>query len=52
MRLLCDNQSVVYIINKGTSKAPAMMAEARELWRLCDQADITWRSASRARTGG
>lgn len=41
VRLLCDNQSVVYIINKGTSKAPAMMAEARKLWYLCDQARVT-----------
>lgn len=34
VRLLCDNERVVYIINKGTSKAMAMMAEARTLWRL------------------
>lgn len=41
VRLLCDNAVVVSVINNGTSRSPALMAEQRELWRLADRHRIT-----------
>lgn len=37
VRLLCDNTATVHVINSGTSRSPAMMAELRQLYRLLDR---------------
>ena len=36
VRLLCDNQAVVHIINEGTSRSPVLMGDLRYLRRLLD----------------
>ena len=41
VRLLCDNTAAVHVINSGTSKSPAMMAELRKLYALLDRHRIT-----------
>ena len=40
VRLLCDNQAVVAVVNNSASKSPALMQALRELYRETDQLEL------------
>ena len=44
VKLFEDNQAVMYIINKLSTKSPAIMTELRRLWLLLDTNDIRLRA--------
>jgi hypothetical protein len=44
VKLFEDNQAVMYIINKLSTKSPEIMAELRRLWLLLDTNDIRLRA--------
>ena len=41
IRVLCDNTTAVFVINKmGTTKSPACNTKAKEIWEFCKENDM------------